>query len=141
MSAHPVRRVLLALLLAGAAVPLRAAGDIAGTWLTEDGTSKVEISAANGVYGGKLVWLKPRSDGQPVLDANNEDAALRRRPLLGAPILAGFKAGSGGSYIGGTVYAPRSGKSYPAELTLLADGRLQLVVKAGLVSRTQHWTR
>jgi uncharacterized protein (DUF2147 family) len=133
------RRALLALLSVLAA-PLHAAGDITGTWLTEDGDSKVEIGAANGVYGGKLIWLKPR-EGQPTLDANDADAALRQRPLLGVPILAGFKAGVAGSYGGGTVYAPRSGKTYPAELTLLADGRLQLVVKAGLVSRKQHWTR
>ena len=140
MSATPTRRALLAALLAVLAAPLHAAGDITGSWLTEDGDSKVEITAANGVYGGKLVWLKPR-DGQPVFDEKNDDPALRQRKLIGVPILAGFKAGAAGSYSGGTVYAPRSGKTYPAELTLLADGRLQLVVKAGLISRTQHWTR
>jgi uncharacterized protein (DUF2147 family) len=31
---------------------------ITGTWLTEGGDSKVEISRSGTSYGGKVVWLK-----------------------------------------------------------------------------------
>ena len=119
---------------------------IVGTWLTEDGASKVEVSAAkagdgNAVFGGKVVWLKePLRDGQPPLDAHNADATLRGRPILGLPILAGFKA-AGSGWSGGTVYSPRAGKSFPADLELTGDGRLQLKVKAGMLTRTDYWTR
>ena len=137
---------LLLLLLAG---PLWAADPqdaILGTWFTDDGASRVEVTratAADGsiVYSGKLTWLKePGRDGKPALDVNNSDVTLRSRPLLGITILADFKASATG-WSGGTVYAPRRGKSFPAELSVLAAGRLQLNIKAGMISRTDYWTR
>ncbi len=42
---------------------------------------------------------------------------------------------------GGTVYSPKAGKAFPADLALTADGRLELKVRAGLLSRTDYWTR
>jgi uncharacterized protein (DUF2147 family) len=132
--------------LAVVAAPARAADGIAGIWLTDGGASKVEVAAtkaADGgpVYNGKVVWLKePTRDGQPVLDANNADPGLRSRPVLGLPVLTGFKPADGG-WRGGTVYSPKAGKAFPADLALTADGRLELKVKAGLLSRTDYWTR
>ncbi len=120
---------LLLPLVAQAAGPQDA---IVGTWLTEDGTSKVDVSASraadgSSVYSGKVLWLKdPMHDGAPVRDANNEDAALRASPILGLEILSGFKATGAGAWTGGTLYSPRNGKSFPAELSLLADGRLEV---------------
>jgi uncharacterized protein (DUF2147 family) len=120
---------------------------ILGSWLTEDGASKVEITtteAADGstVFAGKVVWLEqPTRAGKPVHDANNSDASLRARPILGLEVLSGFKAGAAGAWSGGTMYSPRKGKSYPAELSLAPDGRLQIEVKAGFVSKTVYWTR
>ena len=124
-----------------------AAAVIVGVWLTEDGSSRVEIAAnpASGsaaIYSGKVVWLKePTRDGQALRDANNSDAALRERPIMGLEILSGFKAAAGGGWAGGSIYSPRAGKGYPAELAIGADGRLQVKVKAGLVSKTVYWTR
>jgi uncharacterized protein (DUF2147 family) len=127
---------------AGAAPP----DAILGTWLTDDGASRVQVTAAraadgSSVYAGRVVWLKePSRDGKPLRDANNADASQRERPILGLPILDGFKAADGG-WSAGTVYSPRAGKSYPAELSIAADGRLQLKVNAGLLSKTDYWTR
>ena len=86
-----------ALLMPMASSAASAADAIVGTWLTDDGDSKVEIAAAKGadggaVYSGRVAWLKePLRDGQPLRDANNADAALRERPILGLTIVAGFK--------------------------------------------------
>jgi len=119
---------------------------IVGTWLTDDGASKVDVSATksadgSSVYSGKVTWLKePTRDGQPLRDANNADTGLRERPILGIEILSGFKATAGG-WSGGTVYSPRAGKSFPADLSIAPDGRLQLKVKAGIMSKTDYWTR
>jgi len=119
---------------------------IVGTWLTDDGASKVDVSASkaadgSSVYAGKLTWLKePMRDGKPLRDANNADAGLRERPVLGIEILSGFKASAAG-WSGGTVYSPRAGKSFPADLSIAPDGRLQLKVKAGIMSKTDYWTR
>jgi uncharacterized protein (DUF2147 family) len=143
-----VRRGLLAALLGLPwAVSAAPADAILGAWFTDDGASKVEVTAgkaADGstVYAGKVIWLKePLRDGQPLRDANNSDAALRERPILGLTILSGFKATADGAWSGGTVYSPRAGKSFPAELSLQPDGRLQMKVKAGMLSRTDYWTR
>ncbi len=144
------RRALYAAALFAAALPpmadVRAADTIAGVWLTEDGDSKVEIttsgSGAAATLVGKLVWLKqPTRDGKPLLDAHNSDPALRTRPIMGIAILSRLKPAAGGGWSGGSVYAPRSGKSYPAELALGANGKLQIKVKAGLVSKSVDWTR
>ena len=90
---------------------------IVGTWLTEDGGSKVDVvvvKAADGStsYSGRVSWLKdPTRDGKPVRDANNDNAALRDRPILGLEILSGFKAAGAGTWTGGTLYSPRRGES------------------------------
>ncbi len=141
--------VLALVFLAGLPKAIQAATPqdaIVGTWLTDDGASKVDVSATksadgSSVYTGKVTWLKePTRDGQPLRDANNADTGLRQRPILGIEILSGFKATAGG-WSGGTVYSPRAGKSFPADLSIAPDGRLQLKVKAGIVSKTDYWTR
>ncbi len=120
---------------------------IVGSWLTDGGASKVEVSATkaadgSSVYVGKVAWLKePTRDGKPLRDANNADASQRERPILGLEIVSGFKPSAAGGWTGGTVYSPRAGKRFPAELSLAADGRLQIKVKAGIVSKTVFWTR
>jgi uncharacterized protein (DUF2147 family) len=139
--------IAFALLLALAARAAAPQDAIVGTWLTEDGGSKVEVSATRAsdggsVYSGKVVWLKdPTRNGKPLVDAKNDDASLRDRPVLGLEILSGFKANGAGAWTGGTLYSPRNGKSFPADLSLLADGRLEVKVKAGIVTRTVNWTR
>jgi uncharacterized protein (DUF2147 family) len=120
---------------------------IVGTWLTEDGGSKVDVVASKAAdgstsYSGRVSWLKdPMRDGKPMRDANNDDAALRDRAILGLEILLGFKANGAGAWTGGTLYSPRRGESFPADLSLLPDGSLELKVKAGLMTKTVRWTR
>lgn len=133
--------VMAALLPAagGAATPQDA---VTGTWLTDEGDSRVAVAASGDGVAGKVVWLKtPARDGQPLRDANNSDPALRDRPIMGLEILSGFKPAPGGGWTGGSVYSPRAGKSYPADLALAPDGRLQIKVKAGLITKTLYWTR
>lgn len=148
-----LRHVLLSCAIAAlassllGAVAATTADTIVGTWLTEDGDSRVEITATRAansasVYSGKVVWLKaPGLAGKPIVDANNSDAALRGRPIMGLEILSGFRATADGGWAQGTVYSPRRGRSYPAELSLTADGRLDVKVKAGLMTTHQFWTR
>jgi uncharacterized protein (DUF2147 family) len=137
----------MAMLVAQASQAAAPQDAILGTWLTEDGQSKVDVvsdKAADGstVFSGKVTWLKePVRDGGPVHDAKNENAALRDRPILGLEILSGFKSTGPATWAGGELYAPRNGKSFPAVLTLTPDGRLQVKVSAGIVSKTVYWTR
>jgi len=136
--------VMLVAQVSQAAAPQDA---ILGTWLTDGGESKVDVVAdksADGstVYSGKVTWLKnPTRDGEPVHDGNNGNAALRDRPILGLEIVSGFRFTGPETWTGGELYAPRKGKSFPAVLTLTPDGRLQVKVSAGIVTKTEYWTR
>lgn len=139
-----VLAVALALLGVSVAVPAADTGDaINGTWLTADGTSKVQISSANGAVEGRVVWLKdPQgADGQPKVDRLNPDASLRSRPVMGLAVLAGFRYAGNNTWDGGTIYTPASGKSYPCKITLAPDGSLKLTVGGGVFGRTITWTK
>lgn len=139
-----VLAMLLALLGVAAAASAANAGDaIAGTWLTADGTSKVQVAAANGVFEGHVVWLKdPQgADGQPKVDRQNPDASLRGRPVMGLAVLTGFHYAGNNVWDGGTIYSPETGKSYPCKLSLSSDGALKLSVGGGVFGRTITWTR
>lgn len=150
-----MRVLLLAVLLAflgvaTAAAAATPANGIAGTWLTNDGTSKVRITESGGVYDGHVVWLKdptfPADDaggmaGKPKVDRQNPDPALRNRPVMGLVVLAGLRAAGDNAWDGGTIYTPATGKSYPCKATVAADGTLKLTVGGGVFGRTIAWTR
>ena len=126
-----------ALILALVLVPAQraAAQSIAGTWFTEDSSSKVTITQSGNAYTGKVTWVK--TDG--AVDAKNSDPALRTRPIMGIDILTGC-TGDATSAKGCRIYAPKR-SSYDAELNLDKDGTLKVKVKAGIGGKTQTWTR
>lgn len=123
---------------------------IVGTWLINDGTAKVEIVDAQGVYNGHVVWLKaplfPADDsqgmaGKPKVDRLNPDPSLRTRPIIGLTMLAGFHYDGSHGWNGGTLYVPSSGKSYPCKLSIGSDGSLKVAVGGGIFGKTVTWTR
>jgi uncharacterized protein (DUF2147 family) len=109
---------------------------IAGTWFTEDSSSKVTITQSGNAYTGKVTWVKTEG----ALDAKNSDPSLRTRPIMGIDILTGC-TGDATSAKGCRIYAPKRGSSYDAELSLDKDGSLKVKVKAGIGGKTQTWTR
>ena len=130
------RAALFALLLTLISQRANAQGSIAGTWFTEDSSSKVTITQSGNAYTGKVTWVK--KDG--AVDAKNSDASLRTRPILGIDILTGC-TGDATSAKGCRIYAPRKGSTYDGELNLDKDGTLKVKVKAGIGGKTQAWTR
>ena len=109
---------------------------IAGTWFTEDSSSKVTITQSGNAYTGKVTWVKTEG----AVDAKNSDPSLRTRPIMGIDILTGC-TGDATSAKGCRIYAPKRGSSYDAELNLDKDGTLKVKVKAGIGGKTQTWTR
>jgi uncharacterized protein (DUF2147 family) len=86
--------LLIALSLSALARVHAAEEAITGTWFTEEGDSKVEIGRSGSTFSGKVVWLKePERSGQPVSDANNTNAALRNRPIMGSRSCPGSNTG------------------------------------------------
>jgi len=126
----------LVLLLLVLPVSAYAQSSIAGTWFTEDSSSKVTITQSGNAYTGKVTWVKTEG----AVDAKNSDPSLRTRPIMGIDILTGC-TGDATSAKGCRIYAPKRGSSYDAELSLDKDGSLKVKVKAGIGGKTQTWTR
>lgn len=124
------------------------ADDIVGVWLNEDEDAHVEIENNDGVYFGKIVWLKESVDektGQPKLDKENPDAELKKRPLMGLKLLSDFRFDGKNEWEDGTIYDPKSGKTYSCYMVFTDGTKDKLKVRGyigiSLIGRTTYWTR
>jgi len=143
--------LLVAVLLAAVGAHGAGAGDIRGNWKTEKGESLVEIFACGEALCGKVVWLKDplytdNKDGPvgtPIVDRKNPDPALRSRPIIGLRIMEGFTSQGDDEWAGGTIYDPKSGKTYRGRIRRASPDRLELRGYIGipLFGRTSVWTR
>jgi uncharacterized protein (DUF2147 family) len=126
--------------------------DILGVWNNEEKDAKIEIYKCDDRYCGKIIWSKEPNypagsregvPGTPRLDHNNPDPALRKTPIIGLVIMRGFIRADGDMWSGGTVYDPKSGKTYRGKMTLVSPNRLKLrgFVGIPLFGRTAVWTR
>ncbi len=109
---------------------------VIGKWVTEGGDSNVEIYQAGDKLNGKIIWLKA---GDGTLDKKNPEASLKTRKLVGVNILTGLSK-KGDKWEGGTIYDPKSGKTYKCSMWL-EDGKLQVRGHLGIFHATQTWTR
>lgn len=116
------------------------------TWYNAEKTSKIQIyKAVDGKYYGKITWLEQPNDenGKPRTDVKNPKENLRSTPLLNYPILKAFTQSKKDPnvYEDGTVYDPKSGKTYCGKLTV--DGKtLHLkgfICGFSLLSRSSDW--
>jgi uncharacterized protein (DUF2147 family) len=135
---------LVALMMLSTLIFAQKADDILGTWYTEGGKSKVEITKKDGKYSGKIIWLKEpnRADGVAKLDKNNEDESLRGRGILGLPVIQNFEWDDD-LYEDGTIYDPENGKTYSCEMTWENIDMLNVrgYIGFSLLGRTTVWNR
>jgi len=123
------------------------ADQILGVWLSEEGTSHIEIAKdSNGEFVGKIVWLKEPLDenGRPKVDGENPNANLRNRPIINLQILEGFSYNERRKeWSGGTIYDPQNGRRYRAVMKLENNNTMALRGFVGLraFGRTSTWTR
>jgi uncharacterized protein (DUF2147 family) len=127
------------LLLAAAFLPAPAAALEGSLWRTATGTGIVRMEACGAQLCGVLARVMPPA-GQPGVDANNPDPALRTRTLTGVRILTGFTRRADGTYGGGRIYNPEDGRTYASNLRRRPDGRLEVKGCVGPLCRTQTWT-
>ena len=105
------------------AVPSFAADPVEGQWVTADGGSKVRIGACPGQAAqmcGVVSWL-PANEVHD-LDKRNPNAALRSRAILGSQTIFGFQKKAAGSWSGGKLYDPATGKTYSGKIAANPDG-------------------
>lgn len=117
---------------------------IIGKWLNPSGEGQVQIYKKGDKYFGKLAWIKFPNDanGKPKTDVKNPDASLRSRPELGLELLKDFTFDGEKVYEDGTIYDPKSGKTYSCKMTL--DGaklKIRGYIGISLLGRTELWTR
>lgn len=126
--------------------------NIKGVWQTEkkedeNRTAHVEISYCDDnpehLYG-KIIALEEPLDPdtqEPKRDKENPEESLRDRPVMGLLMLKDFQKRDDETYIDGTIYSPRTGKTYDAKIHLTKDGILEVTGYVFFFSKTQEWTR
>ncbi|WP_205412176.1 DUF2147 domain-containing protein [Sphingomonas crusticola] len=124
--------------LASAAVSPDAA---LGRWRTETRNGIVQVERCGASICGTLVGSDGLRTNPNLLDANNKNAALRGRKLMGLQILSGFTRGDG-QWTGGTIYNGDDGGTYKATVTPVDADHLKV---RGCIMwplcKTQTWTR
>ncbi len=135
---------LMLLIFFGGSSFAQSADAVAGKWFNKDKDAQIQIYKKGNEYCGKLVWLKQpnNEDGKAKTDVKNPEANLKSRPILGLDILKGLNYNDG-SWEEGTVYDPKSGKTYSCKLTLNGSDKLSLRGYLGIsiIGRTDVWTR
>lgn len=118
---------------------------VEGYWLNQEKDAKIEIyKAKDGKFYGKIIWLKePNRDGKPKTDINNPKENLRATPIIGMLILKAFEKEDDDDYEDGTIYDPKSGKTYSCNITVKNANTLSIrgYVGISLIGRTTVWTR
>ncbi len=116
-----------------------------GRWVTEGGSSHVEIYRCGEDLCGRIAWLREPigKDGKPKRDSKNPDPARRAQTIEGLTFLWNFAAVAPGEWDGGRVYNPLDGDTYRARMRMLPDGRLELrgYVLLPLFGGSQRWER
>ena len=123
-----------------------AAASALGEWVTEGDKARVRIepcAADAAQLCGKIIWSYRPADAPagPLLDINNGDPALRGRPIVGLPLLKGFKPAGTNAWDGGTIYDPEGGKTYKSKMQLEGADTLKVDGCVLFFSETQTWTR
>lgn len=115
--------------------------DVYGLWLSEakDGHIRI-IDCGDGTPCGYLTWAEPQKAGAMLLDVNNRDTALRERPLIGIPIIWGFRSAKNG-WKGGRIYNPEDGKTFRASVSRQSAETLILKGCLGPLCITNVWSR
>lgn len=108
------------------------ADKIVGIYWSPKKDAKIEIFKRGGKYFGKFIW-----SSTPRKDTKNPNEALRSRSLLGVEFLTGFSY-QDGSYTGGEIYDPESGKTYSCKITFQGTSlKVRGYVGLSLFGRTE----
>lgn len=131
---------LFAACVASFAAPVAAADSIDGRWVTEDKDGIVEIRKCGATHCGKIVrFLITPPDGPDQRDIYNPNPKLKKRKLLGLPVLTNFKEEP--TLWRGTIYDPNTGKSYRSVIRRKSASTIEVKGCIGPFCQTQIWRR
>lgn len=126
----------------------RAEDPIEHTWANQENTGHIQVyKGSDGKFYGKLVWLSEPLDvetGKPRLDKMNPDISLRSKPVINLVIMKGYVKSTSNPnlYEQGSIYDPKSGKTYCGKMTLEGK-KMKLrgyICGFSLLGRNETWT-
>ena len=113
-----------------------------GIWMGQQGLAKMKVApCGSATICAKIVWLREPNDknGKPLVDDNNGNVGLRKRPIIGLPVAYNMKQTHANKWQG-RVYDPkRGGSTYSGYMTLLKDGRMQVTGCLGIFCQSEYW--
>jgi len=117
-----MRAIALAALIGVSSSDFAFADDPLGTWAMEGGKVTVQVSSCGGALCGRIIGLNKPFDkhGNPKLDKDNPDPALRRRPVIGLTLFRDMKQ-TGDNQWEGQIYVPDDGRTYDAIVYVSGD--------------------
>ena len=122
----------------------QSADDVVGKWISSSKEAHIQIYKKANSYFGKIVWLKTpnKENGKPILDEKNPNAKLRARAVLGLEIVKDLKYNNS-NWDDGTIYDPKSGKTYSSKITLNGNNQINLrgYIGLSLIGRSEVWTK
>ena len=116
-------------------------------YLNEEKTTKIEVEKKDGKYIGTIVYMIPEKyeNGAPPKDDENPDPALRERSIVGLQILNNFVYNPDKKeWNSGSIYDPKSGKTYDCYGWLESDELLKLkgfVAGIRWMGKSSEWYR
>jgi uncharacterized protein (DUF2147 family) len=127
-------------LMGSSFIPSRSPEDsILGDWLNQEKDGKINLYKNGDKYFGKITWI--RDAGKK--DEKNPDPALRTKDIVGLVILKSLVY-KDGVWDGGSIYDPKSGKTYDCTMKLKDGGKtldIRGYVGISMFGRTSTWTR
>jgi uncharacterized protein (DUF2147 family) len=115
-----------------------AAEPIQGQWYTKGKRAVVTIAPCGEAVCGRLTRFIEQPANGVTTDVNNPDPAMRKRKLVGLPVLSGFTPD--GKKWRGKIYDPESGKTYRSVLTKAKNGSLIVEGCIAMFCQAQTWT-
>lgn len=119
--------------------------DVIGEWYNAEKDAIITIFEDNNTLSGKITWMLNPNDenGNPKKDPLNPKEDLRDRDRLGLVMMTKFAYQKDNVWDGGTLYDPKTGKTYSGMITLKDKNTLDLrgYVGIALLGRTSTWTR
>jgi uncharacterized protein (DUF2147 family) len=88
---------------------------------------------------GKITRLVEAPKSGATTDVRNPDPVLKKRKLVGLPILTDFSAD--GKKWRGKIYDPNTGKTYRSIVSLGTNGTLNVEGCVAMFCQTQTWTK
>jgi uncharacterized protein (DUF2147 family) len=116
---------------------------VVGTWLTEKGDARINVTKCGAVICGRIAWLREPIDpqtGKPQVDDKNPNPALATRRLIGVNLFNNMRP-TGPDNWAGSIYNAENGQFYASKVTLQGPSALRVEGCFGALCGGETWTR